>query len=174
MWRRVVVHTRDDRGNEIPNRNGNPMGMAIKLQHRNGKGVWMNVDGNGNNWENSHEYFYCCKLALGCRPIRHNWRNIWNDECRNIFDWFSTYCKWYFRIFIFQRLMSSFLWNCFSVARLSTVCIYTSLCWLRPNQAWCCSSGVAQTKLKVEPGYVDPLPSTSSFLPPSLPIPSFP
>ena len=29
---------------------------------------------------------------------------------------------------------------------------------LRPNWAWCCSSGVAQTKLKVGPGYVDPIP----------------
>ena len=27
----------------------------------------------------------------------------------------------------FQRLMSSFLWNCFSVAQLLTVCIYTLL-----------------------------------------------
>ena len=43
-----------------------------------------------------------------------------------------------FRIFIFQRLMSSCLWNCFSVARVSTVCIYTvTLCnqnYLKPTR----------------------------------------
>ena len=40
------------------------------------------------------------------------------------------------------------------------------------NRAWCCSSGVAQTKLKVRPGYVDPSPSTS--LPLLLSFPPFP
>jgi len=29
------------------------------------------------------------------------------------FIWFSKCCGWCFRIFIFQQLMSSFLWNCF-------------------------------------------------------------
>jgi len=32
-----------------------------------------------------------------------------------------------FESFILQRLRSSFLWNCFSVARLSNVCIYILL-----------------------------------------------
>ena len=53
---------------------------------------------------------------------------------------------------------------------------------LRLNWAWCCSSGVAYTKLKVGPGYVDPpplplplplyLPSVRPFPSTSLPLPS--
>jgi len=38
--------------------------------------------------------------------------------------WFSKYCDAVFRIYIFQRVTSNFLWNCFSVARLSIICIY--------------------------------------------------
>ena len=55
---------------------------------------------------------------------------------------------------------------------------------LRLNWAWCCSSGVAYTELKVGPGYVDPLhflfpypftyPLLSLFLPLLLPSPPSP
>ena len=60
--------------------------------------------------------------------IYHNRLNILTDDCRNVF--FSDFQNIENSVFIFldfQRLMSSFLWNCFSVARLLTVCIYTLL-----------------------------------------------
>jgi len=42
-----------------------------------------------------------------------------------------------FRIFIFQRQMSSFLLSFFSAARLSTVCIYTLLfCFVCLGMEW--------------------------------------
>jgi len=48
-------------------------------------------------------------LASGLRFVlfNHNWHDILKDECRNTFVWFSKYCGWFFfRIFIFQQLMS--------------------------------------------------------------------
>ena len=56
----------------------------------------------------------------------------------NIFVRFSnSFVNGVFGIFIFQRLMASFPWNCFSVARLPTVCIYTLLfCCACSRMAW--------------------------------------
>ena len=67
-------------------------------------------------WEShgSHGFiliFYSC-LPLGwdlctIALFNHNWHNILKDACRNTFVWFSKYCGWFFfRIFIFQQLMS--------------------------------------------------------------------
>ena len=79
----------------------------------------MNVDGNENN-PHSHGKkftdFYC----------HYSCYNILNDDCKNFSDFQST-VHGVFRTFVFQRLVSSFLRNCISVARLSTVCIYTIL-----------------------------------------------
>ena len=74
------------------------------------EGVGINVDGNGNNPHphglNSHG-FYCCRLALGCRPILCTC--ILTVEIF-LYD-FKSIVNGVFRIFIVQRLISSFQWN---------------------------------------------------------------
>jgi len=54
-----------------------------------------------------------CTVAL----FHHNWHSILNDHCWTILSDLQTLMNGVFNFF-FQWLASSFLWNCFSVARL--------------------------------------------------------
>ena len=53
--------------------------------------------------KNSHN-FYCCGLALGCRPIQETFRRM-----TNIF----SIVNGVFVTFIFNDFCGSFLWKCF-------------------------------------------------------------
>ena len=65
-----------------------------------------------------------CIVALF--HLHHNWhkKNLKGD-CGDIFVWFWKCCECSFHFF--SKVDVQFLWNCFSVAQLSTVCIYTLL-----------------------------------------------
>ena len=85
----------------------------------------MNVDGNGNN-PYSHAkkfpeiFFSCCRLAVD--------RSVLTDVVfwkMKLLSDFQSIVNVFFRIFVIQRLMSSFLWNCFYC---STVCIFLRVC----------------------------------------------
>jgi len=121
----------------------NLLGMGIKLQLRNVKG-----------WEWRRWFLFPREKFLGiftvvdlhsapnliCAPLRnsssttwfhHHWRNILKDECRNIASAFKVSdCEWCSldRIFIFQRLMSTFLWNCFCCSTVDCLHLHCLLC----------------------------------------------
>ena len=121
----------------------NLLGMGIKLQLRNVKG-----------WEWRRWFLFPREKFLGiftvvdlhsapnliCAPLRYSssttwfhyhWRNILKDECRNIASAFKvSYCEWCSLdwIFIFQRLMLTFLWNCFCCSTVDCLHLHCLLC----------------------------------------------
>ena len=105
------------------------------------KGVRMNADGNGNdpysNEKKSHG-FVSFRTDI-CSPLRYSAITditFWRMTVEIFLSDFQSITN-VFRIFIFQGLMSSFLWNRFYVARLSNVCTYTLLfCCVCLGMGW--------------------------------------
>jgi len=89
--------------------------------------------GNGRRWErecrilsyretkNSREFFFT-RCAIPTHSI-----SFWTIIELFFLSNFQNIVNGGVRIFICQRFMSSFLWNCFSIARLSSVCSYILL-----------------------------------------------